>query len=237
MDFPTEMAVMCLQFFMCYMYATLIPLAVPIFTFYLFLAFICKRYIILNYTKRIPADQGINAKIINLLPFIILIHGVLGIWGRTADGIFDNSAFFSVISLKLDNPVVLRAITDIIMLGASAVILAWIIFDYTIVNCFGALRQACKDELELPVVFSAIENVDYASRLRKSNILGSYKLINNPIYRHPYNVYSELMKRVSLNQGHDHVRSEMEDIRNQNSQLHLMGGDTSQLQLSSNIRK
>ena len=141
MDFPTELAVMSLQFFMCYMYASLIPLAVPIFTLNLFLAFICKRYIILNYTKRIPADESLNAKIINLIPFIILVHGILGIWGRTADGIFDDSAFFMVIDfVTLENVVVKRAIADIILLGASAIVLAWIIFDYTLVTLFGALK-------------------------------------------------------------------------------------------------
>ena len=141
MDLPTELAVMCLQFFMCYMYASLIPLAIPIFTGYLFLAFFCKRYIILNYTKRIPADESLNSKIINLIPFIILIHGVLGIWARTADGIFDDSAFFKVIDfLAIPNIVVQRAIADIILLGATAVVLAWIIFDFTLVTLFRALR-------------------------------------------------------------------------------------------------
>lgn len=142
MDLPTELAVMCLQFFMCYMYASLIPLAIPIFTLFLFLAFFCKRYIILNYTKRIPADESLNSKIINLIPFIILVHGAMGIWARTADGFFHDSAFFYVFdfSTLLSNQVALRAITDIILLGATAVVLVWIIFDFTIVTLFRALR-------------------------------------------------------------------------------------------------
>lgn len=83
------------------MYSSLIPLAIPIFTFGMFLALICKRYIILNYTKRIPADESLNQKVINLIPFILLVHGVMGIWARTAQGVFDESAFFKVIDFTM----------------------------------------------------------------------------------------------------------------------------------------
>jgi hypothetical protein len=145
-DLPVEMSVMCLQFFMCYMYAALIPLAAPIFTFHLILAFFCKRYIILNYTKRVPADESLNGKIINLIPFILLVHGLMGIWGRTADGIFNDAAFFKIIDLNVVPGIVLqRAIADIIMLGMTAIIAAWIIFDFTIVTFFNYLRESCKD--------------------------------------------------------------------------------------------
>lgn len=95
------MAVLTLQFFMCFMYSSLIPLAIPIFTFGLFLSFICKNYIILNYTKRIPADESLNQKIINLIPFILLVHGLMGTWARTSPGIFNSSAFFYVIDVSI----------------------------------------------------------------------------------------------------------------------------------------
>lgn len=132
---------MCLQFFMCFMYASLIPLAIPIFTFGLILLFFCKRYIILNYTKRIPADESLNEKVINLIPFILLVHGLMGIWARTSLGIFDHDAFFYVIDVTIVPGLVLqRAITDIILLGATAIVLIWIIFDFTIVTFFRAVR-------------------------------------------------------------------------------------------------
>lgn len=224
-DLPTEMAVLCLQFFMCFMYASLIPLAIPIFTFGVLLAFFCKRYIILNYTKRIPADETLNEKVINLIPFILLVHGVMGIWARTATGIFDTSAFFRVIDFtQIPNQILQRAIADIILLGATAIVAAWIIFDFTIVTLFRALRESCKDELELPVVFSAIENADYASRLRKSNILGSYKLSNNPVFKHPYNAFMELMKRVSLEKHEEKLQNSQLNQAFQSSQLNLVGG-------------
>ncbi len=121
----------------------------------------------------------------------------MGIWARTADGIFDSSAYFKLIDFTMiSNIVVQRAIADIIMLGAIAVVVGWIIFDYTIVTFFNFLRESCKDELELPVVFSSIENADYANRLRTSNIVGSYKLTNHPVYKHPFKAFMELMKRV-----------------------------------------
>lgn len=135
------MAVICLQFFMCFMYSCLIPLAIPIFTLGVFTTFFCKRYIILNYTKRIPADEGLNEKIINLIPFILVVHGLMGIWARTSDGLFDTDSFFYVIDLNiLPGTIIQRAVKDIIILGATAVVLLWIIFDFTIVTCFSFLK-------------------------------------------------------------------------------------------------
>lgn len=45
--------------------------------------------------------------------------------------------------------------------------------------------------------------MNYADRLKKSNIVGSYKLINHPVYRHAYKAYLELMKRVSQEKRND----------------------------------
>ena len=59
-DFPTECALITLQLFMTFMYSAIIPLAVPIFTVGLLINFICKRYIIINYTVRIPANEDLN---------------------------------------------------------------------------------------------------------------------------------------------------------------------------------
>ena len=101
-DYPTDVAVLCLQFFMCYMYSGIIPLAMPIFTIGLMLSYFCKRYVILNYTVRIPADESLNEKVVNLIPFIILVHGLFSVWGHTVTGVYDFSAFFLSIDLPVD---------------------------------------------------------------------------------------------------------------------------------------
>jgi hypothetical protein len=40
-----------------------------------------------------------------------------------------------------------RVFLDIIMLGGAAIILAWIIFDYTILSFFSCLSNSCKSDL------------------------------------------------------------------------------------------
>ena len=194
-DFPTECAIITLQLFMCFMYSSMIPLAMPIFTVGVLLNFICKRYIILNCTMKIPADENLNEKMYKIIPWIILIHGFMGIWARTANGTFTESAYFVTPDFGYHNKYIDRAISDIALLGATGLALLWIIFDFTVVSFCGALQECCKDELELPVTYAAIENSNYADRLRKSNILGSYKLVNNPTYKHAYKAYKELLKR------------------------------------------
>jgi sorbitol-specific phosphotransferase system component IIBC len=38
-------------------------------------------------------DHTLNRMVINLIPFIIFIHGLIGIWGRTAEGVFLPGSF------------------------------------------------------------------------------------------------------------------------------------------------
>lgn len=102
-DFPTECAIICLQLFMSFMYSALIPLAIPIFTVGLLLSIICKRYIIINYTVRIPADESLNEKMYKLLPWVILAHGLMGLWGRTADGVFHDKAWLISLDVGYNN--------------------------------------------------------------------------------------------------------------------------------------
>jgi hypothetical protein len=66
----------------------------------------------------------------------------MGVWARTTYGLFDDSAFFKVIDVSLLNNVNVasRGITDIILIGATAIVLVWIIFDFTIVTFFNCLR-------------------------------------------------------------------------------------------------
>ena len=64
------------------------PIMIPITTVYLIISFFCKKYIILRYSVRIPADAALSQKTINLIPFVILLHFLMGIWAHTADGVF-----------------------------------------------------------------------------------------------------------------------------------------------------
>lgn len=75
------------------MYSSLLPILVPITTVYLAVSFFCKKFIILRYSVRIPADANLSQKTINLIPFIILLHFLFGIWSHTADGIFSLSSY------------------------------------------------------------------------------------------------------------------------------------------------
>ena len=87
----------------------------------------------------------------NLIPFIILVHGLMGIWSHTAPGIFNPSAFAIQIDFfglnATDGAFIVRAITDILMLGAAGLILAWIIIDWILIGLISGLRECCKDEL------------------------------------------------------------------------------------------
>ena len=71
----------------------------------------------------------------------------MGIWGRTADGVFSEDAPFFSVDLGYHTGYIDRAATDIVMLALIGLILLWIIFDFTVITFFGALRELCKDEL------------------------------------------------------------------------------------------
>jgi len=130
------------------MYSSLLPLLIPITTLYLLSTFLFKKAIILRYSIKVPADHDLSQKTITLLPFMILVHFLMGIWAHTADGFFSDSAYliknsFSFIGGSFD-----RVFKDLILLGALAVIVAWIVFDYTIISFFGLLQECCsKDEM------------------------------------------------------------------------------------------
>lgn len=159
-DFPTDVAVLCLQLFMCFMYSGLIPLAMPIFTFGLFISYFTKRYILLNFTVRIPADEALNAKVVNLIPFIILVHGLFSLWAHTVPGFYLPEAFITfdlpVDIIETAGEVPARAVIDLIQTGATALILIWIVLDWTIFVFIGFLAEACKDELKLPVTLASL---------------------------------------------------------------------------------
>lgn len=197
-DYPAEQALVCLQLFMCFMYSSLIPILVPLFTLSLLISFFCKRYILINFSVRIPANENLAEKITNLIPFIILIHGLMAVWSHTVSGFFASDANPIDLNLDVGSDIVNRALTDILLLGATGLILLWIIFDWIILGFCSCLRDCSKDELELPVSLAAVENTPYAERIRKTNILGSYKVTNNPHYGHAIKAYKELMRYKKL---------------------------------------
>jgi hypothetical protein len=94
-----------------------------------------------------------------------------------------------------ENEVVKRAFQDIVLLAATTVVLIWIVFDFTIVTFFNFVGGLCADELKFPENLAGIESEKYGDRLKRANILGSYKLANHPEYKLPYLAYLELMRR------------------------------------------
>lgn len=47
-----------------------------------------------------------------------------------------------------------------------------------------SVQDCCKDELSMPPELVSIESKKYKDRLATTNILGSFKLSNNPHYSH-----------------------------------------------------
>ena len=88
-----------------------------------------------------------------------------------------------------------RVFGNALILAEGVFFIVLIIFDYSIVVFFRWLGQCCKDELEVPVEWAAIENHSFADRLQKSNILGSYKLTNHPKFGHALKAYNQLRYR------------------------------------------
>jgi hypothetical protein len=70
------------------MYSSLLPILLPIATIVMIVTFFCKKAIILRYSVRIPADEALSQKTITIMPFVILIHFLMGVWSHTAPGVF-----------------------------------------------------------------------------------------------------------------------------------------------------
>lgn len=97
-------------------------------------------------------------------------------------------------------PTLDRIFNDGIILGEPVLIVLILLLDLTIFNFLGSIADLCKDELEMPVQWASVENAQYSERLTRANILGSYKLINNPKYGHALKAYNELIFRSKKNQ-------------------------------------
>ena len=104
-----------------------------------------------NYSVKIPADESLNQTVINVIPFIILLHSLFSVWSHTA-GIFTTDAVPLSINITLFNHSIDRIFSDIIILGELAFILIVIIIDFTLINFFKWIGSCCcKDELEVPI--------------------------------------------------------------------------------------
>ena len=97
---------------------------------------------------------------------------------------------FTIFSNEVD-----RIFGNAMILAEAAFFILLIVIDYTLVSFIGWLRNCCKDELECPVEWAAIENHSFNDRIQKTNILGSYKLTNHPKYGHAMKAYNELRFR------------------------------------------
>lgn len=129
------------------MYSGLIPLLVPILALGLMIWYICKRAIIVKYSIKIPADETLNESIINIIPFIILVHALFSLWSHTALGVFQTTSPLVRFSWTIFHSGFDRVFNDIIILGQAAFIVLYIVLDFTIINLFGSLAECCKDEL------------------------------------------------------------------------------------------
>jgi hypothetical protein len=55
-----------------------------------------------------------------------------------------------------------RVFNDICIVGEPALIILLILLDLTIFNFIGFLIDCCKDELEMPVQWAAVENAQFS---------------------------------------------------------------------------
>ena len=133
------------------LYSGLVPLMIPLLFLGVLWTYLCKRAIVVNYSVKIPADESLNQTVINVIPFIILLHSLFSVWSHTA-GIFTTDAVPLSINITLFNHSIDRIFSDIIILGELAFILIVIIIDFTLISFFKWIGNCCcKDELEVPI--------------------------------------------------------------------------------------
>ena len=98
------------------LYSGLVPLMIPLLFLGVLWTYFCKRAIVVNYSVKIPADESLNQTVINVIPFIILLHSLFSVWSHTA-GIFTTEAVPLSINITLFNHSIDRIFNDIIILG------------------------------------------------------------------------------------------------------------------------
>lgn len=144
------------------MYSGLIPIMIPIYTLGLIIIFVCKKTIIVKYSSKIPADETLSDSTLTFLPMIILVHGLFSVWSHTTPGIFQTTSPYIRSSFTFFGSTLDRIFNDVIILGEPALMILIILLDLTIFNFFGWISECCKDELEMPVQWAAIENAQYS---------------------------------------------------------------------------
>lgn len=177
------------------LYSGLIPLMIPVLALGMVWIYLCKKAIIAKYSIKIPADETLNESIINLFPFIIFAHACFSVWSHTTPGIFAPNAPLIKLQFAFFKNDLDRIFADAMIVGEAVFMLGVILFEFTVINFFGWLSECCKDELSVPVEWAAIENTSFADRIQKSNILGSYKIVNHPVYGLAMKAYNELIHR------------------------------------------
>ncbi|CAM5999760.1 unnamed protein product [Sphagnum balticum] len=188
-SYAEELSQVYLYLSIAVLYSGLIPLTVPLLCLALIVWYFVKRAIVVKFSVRIPADEALNDSSTNLIPFIILAHALFSLWSHTAPGLFASGAPLVSFRISFFGGTLDRAFGDVIMLGEAALILLFIVLDYTVFSLVGCLSECCRNELDMPTQFKDIGNAWYSNRLRKTNILGSYKLVNNPKYGHAIKAY------------------------------------------------
>ena len=71
----------------------------------------------------------------------------MAVWSHTVPGFFASDSNPINLGLNFEIDIVDRAFSDILLLGASALILVWIIFDWIILGFCSCLRDCSKDDL------------------------------------------------------------------------------------------
>jgi hypothetical protein len=133
------------------LYSGLIPLMLPLLAAGMLCTYACKRTIVVKYSVKVPADESLNSTVINVIPFIILLHALFSLWGHTSAGVFAAGSPLLSLSVSFSQSLD-RIFSDVLMLGEVAVILVVIVVDFTVVTFLGWLGECCcKDELEVPV--------------------------------------------------------------------------------------
>ena len=125
---------------------------IPILAVGMMWIYFCKRAIILKYSVKIPADEGLNESIIGFIPLILLGHSFFSVWSHTAEGVFQSGA--PILSLDIDlfgDSTIDRIFDDALILGEAVFFIIVVIIDYTLISFFGWLRNCCKDDLEVPI--------------------------------------------------------------------------------------
>jgi len=72
----------------------------------------------------------------------------MGVWSHTAEGVFDSGAYVVQLPQRYFGGEIGRTWDDVPMLAGAALIIVWIIFDYTMISFCNCLHEICiKDDL------------------------------------------------------------------------------------------